>query len=101
MAHFWSRWIGREQTSQPKKRKRDSLRRRPQPENLESRQLLAANIFHNETTPEDVDEDGIISTLDALTVMNQIRRQSANGQGRDGGGEQRGRGRMTDVNNDG
>ena len=73
------------------------MRRRLRPQQLESRQLLAANIFHNEAMPEDVNEDGQVSSLDALMVINEVGRQ-----GRDGDGvRERGRGRMTDVNNDG
>ena len=103
MAPFWNRWIGRQKFSRGKNRERTSLRR-PRPENLETRQLLAANIFHNELLPEVVNEDGIVSAVDALTINNQLNRQTANGQGQgsDGGGDQqRGRGRMSDVNSDG
>ncbi len=105
MARFWNRWIGRQTLSRRKHRmKRKSLRRRPQPENLETRQLLAANIFHNEALPEDVNEDGVVTSLDALTIINQMSRQAAGGQAQGnnaGGDQQRGRGLMTDVNNDG
>lgn len=87
-------------------RKRTQTRRRLRAESLESRQLLAANPFHNELMPEDVNEDGQISALDALTVINEMNRQSPGSfavdvSPLDGQTEQRGRGRMTDVNNDG
>ncbi|MEL6104474.1 MAG: dockerin type I domain-containing protein [Planctomycetota bacterium] len=78
------------------KRRRSLLQRRPRPERLETRQLLAANLFHNELMPEDANEDGQVTAVDALTIINELGRQSR-------GEEQaeRGRGRMTDVNNDG
>jgi len=106
MGRFWNRLLGRPQSSPNKagKRNRKSTRRPLKPETLETRQLLAANIFHNELMPEDVNEDGVVSALDALTIINQMNRQS---QGDDvraidaGGNQHRGRGRMTDVNNDG
>jgi hypothetical protein len=108
MARFWNHWIGRPksagrpESSAHKSRKRATTRRRLKPETLERRQLLAANIFHNELMPEDVNEDGVISALDALTVINQMSRE-ARGADIAGGdaGQQRGRGRMTDVNDDG
>lgn len=85
MARFWNRWIGRQTLSRRKHRmKRKTLRRRPQPENLETRQLLAANLFHNEGLPEDVNEDGVVSSLDALTIINQMSRQAASGQAQGG-----------------
>ncbi|TWU54358.1 Serine-aspartate repeat-containing protein I precursor [Rubripirellula tenax] len=106
MATFWNRWIGRPNSSRSTGRKRKNLRRRMRPENLESRQLLAANLFHNELMPEDVNEDGIVSALDALTIINEMSRQTAEGRTAGAGdaqtgGNQPGSGRMTDVNNDG
>ncbi|WP_404309931.1 dockerin type I domain-containing protein [Neorhodopirellula lusitana] len=104
MARFWNLWIGRRTPARRKNlTKRTSLRRRPRPENLETRQLLAANIFHNEAMPEDVNEDGIVSAIDALTIVNQMNRQGINDptQADDDVDQQRGQGRMTDVNNDG
>ena len=100
MARFWDRWIGRRTSSRRKELgKRTSLRRRPRAENLENRQLLAANIFHNEALPEDVNEDGQISALDALTVINEMNREQRGIEVEDGQTDRRGR--MTDVNNDG
>ncbi|EMI43934.1 peroxidase family protein [Rhodopirellula sp. SWK7] len=102
MSAVWNRWIGRSRSNSSTSRKRKTQNRRLRPESLEARQLLAANIFHNEAMPEDVNEDGIVSAVDALTIINQINTQTAEGQSIDGGGLQaRGRGRMTDVNNDG
>lgn len=106
MADSWNHWIGR--TKRKGSNRRSSRRRRPtrrrlKPETLETRRLLAANPFHNELIPEDVNEDGEVTAVDALTIINQINRQS---RGRDTAGPvdgdvERGRGRMTDVNNDG
>ena len=110
MALFLNRWIGRSKTikrtssSTKSGLKRGSTRRRLKPETLEARQLLAANIFHNELMPEDVNEDGIVSAIDALTIINEMNIAEAGSSGELGDpreGQQRGRGRMTDVNNDG
>ncbi|MDA8745512.1 dockerin type I domain-containing protein [Rubripirellula amarantea] len=112
MTKLWNRWTGRPQDSSQKSKKtksqkRKSQRRRLTPETLESRQLLAANLFHNEIMPEDVNEDGVVSALDALTIINQMNRQSLDGNSindatrNDQATSQRGPGRMTDVNNDG
>ncbi|QDS94698.1 PAP2 superfamily protein [Roseimaritima multifibrata] len=101
MTSFWNRWTGLQKSSRRKNRKRTPLRRRPRAENLETRQLLAANIFHNEPMPEDVDQDGIVLAVDTLTILNQMNRQGANAGGEvDGNGQQRGQARITDVNND-
>lgn len=64
--------------------------------------MLAASIFHNELMPEDVNQDGVVSAQDAVTVINQMSR-NARAADIDGGGvgQERGPGRMTDVNNDG
>ncbi len=100
MARFWNRWIGRRTPSHRKElKKRTSLRRRPRVESLENRQLLAANIFHNEALPEDVNEDGQITALDALTVINEMNREQRGLEVDDGQTDRRSR--MTDVNNDG
>lgn len=105
MARSWNHWIGRpkstkrDATSSKARRKRRTTRRRLKSETLESRQLLAANMFHNELMPEDVNEDGVVSSIDALAIINQMNRRT---RGADvGDGQQRERGRMTDVNNDG
>ena len=74
------------------------------PETLENRQLLAANIFHNEAMPEDVNQDNQITPLDALTIINQVRRQSVRGFNAavdDGPTAANANGRMMDVNDDG
>nr|WP_044302450.1 dockerin type I domain-containing protein [Rhodopirellula sallentina] len=80
-------------------RKRSTTRRRLRTESLETRQLLAANVFHNELMPEDVNEDGQVSSLDALTIINELNRQTQGDQSVNNQAD--GRGRMTDVNNDG
>ncbi|MEM1228004.1 MAG: dockerin type I domain-containing protein [Planctomycetota bacterium] len=98
MSKIWNRLVRRPAFSRRKDFKRASHQRRLRSEKLEGRQLLAANMFHNAQIPEDVNEDGEITALDALTIINQITRQS---RGADGGQQQEGRGRMTDVNNDG
>ncbi|EMI15516.1 phosphoesterase PA-phosphatase related protein [Rhodopirellula maiorica SM1] len=82
-------------------KKRSKTRRRLRAESLESRQLLAANMFHNELMPEDVNEDGQISALDALTVINEMNRPTQTLGSGDGQSSGSGSGRMTDVNNDG
>ena len=103
MSRFWNRWIGlgkpekNAESSSRSHRKRRTTRRGLKPEILEKRQLLAANIFHNEVMPEDVNEDGAVSAIDALTIINRIGRQTR-GEDTVEGGQ---RGRMTDVNNDG
>jgi len=105
MAPFWNRWIERQMSSRRKNRKKRSRQRRLRLESLESRHLLAANPFHNELIPEDVNEDGLVSPGDALAIINQMNRQTASGQaqGAVGGGtdDTRGQGRMTSVNNAG
>ncbi|EMB13875.1 peroxidase, partial [Rhodopirellula europaea 6C] len=81
---------------------------------METRKLLAANLFHNDAFPEDVNEDGQVSAIDALAIINQMNSDGASEfgsqlQGADiaGAEGQRvnnsrpSRGRMTDVNNDG
>ncbi|WP_417736956.1 dockerin type I domain-containing protein [Rosistilla oblonga] len=98
MARIWDQWFGRRKFAEQANRRRYKTRRRCRVEMLDKRQLLAANIFHNELIPEDVNEDGIVTAVDALTILNQMNRQSSN----DGDGQTAsGPGRKTDVNNDG
>ena len=85
---------------------RTATRRVLRAERLDARQLMAANIFHNEAMPEDVNEDGQVSSVDVLTVINQIRGQGTDlrvGEPVDASQPEsdRGRGRRLDVNNDG
>lgn len=82
-------------------RKRSKVRRRLRIESLESRRLLAANLFHNERLPEDVNEDGQVSAIDVLTIVNEMNRLSQGLAAGNGQPAERGSGRMTDVNNDG
>jgi hypothetical protein len=75
---------GRRQT-----RRKRSLRT----ETLEQRQLLAGDIDawrHNALEPEDVNNDGIVSSLDALMVLNAMNQETPVDDGM-----------FTDVNNDG
>ena len=89
MARLLQHWIGRQSSANKTKRRR-RLRRRLRTEPLESRQLLAAGFQHNAGMPEDVNNDGEISTLDALVVMNSMTRNDAADTST-----------FTDVNNDG
>ncbi|MEZ6117288.1 MAG: Ig-like domain-containing protein [Pirellulaceae bacterium] len=43
-----------------------------QAESLESRNLLAADVWQNATFPEDVNADGIVTPVDALMVINEL-----------------------------
>lgn len=44
-------------------------------ERLESRSLMAGDLFHNFVTPEDADGSGAIDPLDALVVVNQLNQR--------------------------
>ncbi|MEO1618202.1 MAG: peroxidase family protein [Planctomycetota bacterium] len=101
MARFLNHLVGRSRTRNPKNAKCSQRKRRLRSEALESRQMLAANIFHNEAFPEDVNEDGIVSASDALMIINEINRQGQRDLSAADFEERRGPGRMTDVNNDG
>ncbi|WP_037226819.1 dockerin type I domain-containing protein [Rhodopirellula baltica] len=92
----WNRWIGTSKSARSRKQQRKSTRRKLKSENLETRNLLAANLFHNEAMPEDVNEDDQVTALDALTIINRMNREQAG----ESAGDVR-RGQMTDVNNDG
>jgi hypothetical protein len=73
--------------------RRARCRRRLRTETLEKRQLLAGDIGdcqHNALDPEDVNNDGNVSSLDALTVINAMNQQSRSDNAM-----------FTDVNNDG
>lgn len=101
-----NRLLGRSAAGSSKTYLRRRKQRRLKPETLESRQLLAANMFHNDVMPEDVNEDGVVTAADALMIVNEITRDSPEfaeaeaDLGLDSGVD-RGRGRRTDVNNDG
>lgn len=75
----------------PKRHQKRSLRL----QSLESRQLLAAEFgdSHNPTIPEDVNDDGVVTSVDALMVINRM--------GRAGGGDADDRPAFRDVNADG
>ncbi len=65
-------------------------------EALESRRLLAADLamaHHNHFEPCDVNDDGAVSAIDALSVINLLNRQQAHAQDTSG--------MFLDVNNDG
>lgn len=49
-----------------------SKSRSPRVEALESRALMASDAFHNFVMPNDVDDDGSVTPLDALVVINRI-----------------------------
>ncbi|WP_168564567.1 peroxidase family protein [Crateriforma spongiae] len=98
MSDLWNRWIRRLRPNTNVPRRRKTRRRKMRSEALESRRLLAANLFHNQAIPEDVNEDGQVTAIDALTIINQMNRRQSSA---DADNEPRGRGRMTDVNNDG
>lgn len=69
-------------------------RRKPKLQILESRQLLAADIGDTQNTdlPEDVNDDELVSSVDALMVINRIARGNNDGDARRG---------FRDVNGDG
>ena len=64
-------------------------------EQLEGRELLAADLFHNDLRNSDVNNDGYVAPIDALLVINAL---SQNGAAAEGGAS----GRVyLDTNNDG
>lgn len=65
-------------------------------ESLERRNLLAGDVFHNYLSPGDVNNDNQVSAIDALTVINHLRRTEASGEG-----EHVGSSAFADVNDDG
>jgi peroxidase len=89
MFRIFNRLSGRRRDDRQQVRRRVK-RGRLRAEALETRKLLAGDCFHNELIPEDVNDDGMVSALDALTVINLLSRLSQD----DGD-------RFTDVNNDG
>jgi uncharacterized protein GlcG (DUF336 family) len=77
---------------------RPGLRRRLQFEQLEGRQLLAANPWHNEQLPSDVNADQRTNPQDALLVIRAIQRGTD--LGRPPEGESAAAPVYLDVNND-
>lgn len=67
-------------------------------EQLSQRRLLAADCFHNATYPEDVNQDSVVTPVDALMVIRNLM----GGGGRSGGaeGEPGNPSSFMDVNND-
>lgn len=55
-------------------RKSTNLRRRLFSEALEPRAMMAADVMHNFLFPHDVDDDGSVTPLDALVVINRLNR---------------------------
>ncbi|GAA5504719.1 peroxidase family protein [Novipirellula caenicola] len=98
MARLLNRWFELLQMSRSEKRRPAAPRRRLRTESLETRQLLAANLFHNQSMPEDVNDDGVVSAVDALTVINEMNRQRIGGDTNNTVNEL---GFKPDVNNDG
>ncbi|MFG0264107.1 MAG: dockerin type I domain-containing protein [Rhodopirellula sp. JB055] len=96
MSSRWNRLFGASKSTRPRKQVRRTTRRKLRSESLERRNLMAANIFHNEAMPEDVNEDAQVTAVDALTIINRMNREQAGDFS-----DEVGRGRMTDVNNDG
>ena len=70
-------------------------------EQLERRELLAGDLLQNPVDPLDVNDDAVVSPIDALELINAINRPEAEANG--GGEGERGgrRGRFMDVNGDG
>lgn len=84
-SHSWSR---RKRRKSAKRRRRQ---RNLQTQQLELRQMLAADaFFHNHFHPEDVNDDGVVSVIDALSVINAMSRP-----------DQTRIDQFTDVDNDG
>nr|WP_149498353.1 dockerin type I domain-containing protein [Roseiconus lacunae] len=101
MLRYLLEWMRRSENVKRIRRK-PVTRRCLRAETLDKRQLLAANIFHNESMPEDVNEDGVVSAIDALTVINQLSLQEQGSERSDGDTDLDAmRGRRTDVNDDG
>ncbi|WP_419195124.1 peroxidase family protein [Novipirellula herctigrandis] len=63
--------------AKPERRSRGRRSRQLRAESLETRKLLAADFFHNQLIPEDVNNDGRVSAQDALVVINQMNRHAS------------------------
>ncbi len=88
-----NRFSGRRLSSGKRPSPRGNKRRRLRAETLEVRRLLAADFDgfrHNSFDAEDVNDDGEVSAVDALMIINAINRRDS------GDGDM-----FTDVNNDG
>ena len=101
MGKNWKKSVRARRSHSGRKRSRVGMRL----ENLESRELLAADAFlvQNPDIAEDVNVDGVVSPLDGLEIVNALElqnREAADLTGSGQGGEQRPR-RMFDVNGDG
>ncbi len=60
-------------------------KRRLTSEKLESRALMAADLIHNFMKPHDVNDDGKVSALDALVVINHLNGRPSNAGSDDSG----------------
>lgn len=80
------------------KRNKSQRARKIRLEQLERRELLAADltVHHNPIEPMDVNNDAFVTPLDALNIINELNARSSGRGGQDGGGRQR----FLDVNND-
>ncbi|MFN0018363.1 MAG: Ig-like domain-containing protein [Pirellulaceae bacterium] len=69
-------------------------------EQLESREMLAGEVFHNPDDPFDTDNDGVFAPVDILHVINQLNTpaSAASGEGPGTSGQKL---YFNDVNNDG
>ncbi|MFG0255470.1 MAG: peroxidase family protein, partial [Rhodopirellula sp. JB053] len=85
----------RRKSTSSKQRTRKRTQRRLKSESLETRQLLAANIFHNDAMPESLNDDGIASLVDTLTSLDR-----ANQRFRSDGPQQHGPSRLPEVNDE-
>ncbi|EMI53225.1 peroxidase family protein [Rhodopirellula sallentina] len=65
----------RQKSSSSAKKARKRTQRRLKSETLETRQLLAANIFHNDAIPETPNDDGIASLVDTLTSLDRVNQR--------------------------
>lgn len=100
----WKKQLVNRSTSTSNNPPRCGQKRKLRAETLEKRNLLAGNIFHNDLMPEDVNDDGRVSSMDALAIVNRLN-QTESRQGRTGdsgpGRPEQQRAAMTDVNDDG
>ena len=64
--------------SQKNCRRRKKSNRRLRLQNLEQRQLLAGDVMHNVNLPEDVNADGVVSSFDALMIINDLSERARN-----------------------
>ena len=102
MAIQWNRRGRKRRPQETRKTGRSAYRRALRTEQLENRHLLAADLFHNAAMPEDVNQDGEVTPIDALSIINQLNRGMGGDLQAQDTTENRETSRrmMTDVNND-